>query len=254
MISEQGILKYLAEPMDVRVYDELSSTNKTARELEPSLDGEALIIARRQSGGRGRMGRSFFSPEGGLYMSLLLRPKMSAAEAVKLTSAAAVAVSCAIDEIAGVRCGIKWVNDVYLDGRKVCGILTEAQITDGALSFAVLGIGVNLVPPKCGFPEEIKNRAGSVFDRIEADEDDRLAAGIVNEFMRMYRNGAAEHLAEYRERSFLIGREVDVMRIADGECRPAVAVAIDDECRLVVRYADGSAEALGSGDVSVRGL
>lgn len=251
MINKDGISKYLDSQIAVLVHDELASTNKTARELASSLSGEALIVARRQSGGRGRMGRSFFSPEGGLYMSLLLRPEMSAEESVRLTTAAAVAVCRAVDAATGERCEIKWVNDVYLRGRKVCGILTEAQITGGKLAYAVVGIGVNLIPPEGGFPEDIKNRAGAVFDRIDGDADNRLAATIVNEFMRLYKDGT-EHLCEYRQRSFLIGREVDVMRIADGERRPATVIAVDDECRLVVRYPDGSAEALGSGDVSVR--
>ncbi len=251
MITREAIEKHLEYPLIVRVYGELASTNHTARQLATTFGGEALIVARTQSGGRGRMGRSFFSPEGGLYMSLLLRPEMSPSEAITLTTAAAVAVCRVIDSMTGQRCEVKWVNDVYLRGRKVCGILSESEIADGKLSYAVLGIGVNLVPPEGGFPEDIKNRAGAVFDHIEKDADNALAAGIVNEFMRIYKGGGS-HLDEYRQRSFLIGREVDVMRIADGERRPATAVAIDDECRLIVRYHDGSEEALGSGDVSVR--
>ena len=258
MITEAGIKKNLKRSLNIQVYDVLESTNLTAKSLGGSGDPtDMLIVARRQSGGRGRLGRSFFSPDGGLYMSLLLHPKLSAADAVRVTTAAAVAVCRAIESVSCGICEIKWVNDVYMNSRKVCGILTESKLAaDGSLSYAVLGIGVNLTPPTDGFPEEIKDRAGAVFDYLPDGADDRLAAEIVNEFYAVYDGGLTDsaYLDDYRRRSFLIGKRIDVMRVHDGEARSATAIAVDDECSLVVRYDDGTSEALSSGDVSVRGV
>lgn len=257
MITKNGILKYLHEDVSVLVYDELVSTNLTARDLSDEIMGDALIVAHRQTGGRGRMGRSFFSPSGGLYMSLLLHPMMPADKAAGLTAAAAVATARAIDRVSGKTSEIKWVNDIYLSGRKVCGILAETQIKDdGYMKYAVVGVGVNLAVPQDGFPKDIADRARAVFDGVlPEDAGNRIAAEIVNELLPILRGGLviSDYLDEYRGRSNIIGRDVDVMRIVGGETRPAKAIAIDDNCRLVVRYPDGVMEALGSGDVSVRG-
>ncbi len=255
MLKAERILKYLSAPLKITVFDTLESTNRTARELAKSNNGEQVIIARSQTGGRGRMGRSFFSPDGGLYMSLLLYPDMMASAGVMITAAAAVAVARAIDSAAGTKSEIKWVNDVYLGGKKVCGILTEAQTrSDGSIEYAVLGIGINLVAPDGGFPEDIAGRAGAVFDTLTDDADNKLAATVINEFTNIMRGGfdKAGFLDEYRSRSCVIGHAVDVMRIADGEATPAFAVGIDDDCRLIVRFANGTEEALGSGEVSIR--
>ena len=254
MLTAEKISKYLTEPITVSVFETLESTNRTAREFAAG-KREHLIIARSQSGGRGRLGRSFFSPNGGLYMSLLLYPQSDITDVSLITSAAAVAVSRAIECVADVKCEIEWVNDIYIEGKKVCGILTEGQMrSDGMLDYAILGIGVNLLPPTCGFPEDIASRAGSLFDELPTDTDNILAATIVNEFMLLYRSGLDKELFldEYRSRSCLIGREIDVMRIVGGEMKSAVAVGIDDNCRLVVRYDDGTTEALESGDVTIR--
>ncbi len=257
MVTKNGISKYLREDVSIFVYDELASTNLTARDLAEESTKDTLIAAHRQTGGRGRMGRSFFSPSGGLYMSLLLHPTMPSDKATGLTAAAAVATARAIDKVSGKKSEIKWVNDIYLDCRKVCGILAEAQIKDdGFMKYAVVGIGINLTVPRGGFPADIADRAGALFDdNMPQDADNRIAAEIVNELLPICRDGllTSDYLDEYRKRSNIIGRDVDVMRIVDGESRPAKAVAIDDTCRLVVRYPDGVVEALGSGEVSVRG-
>ncbi len=254
MISEKIIKRLLDTPLEVRVYDELASTNLTAREIASNSDKrEQVIIARRQTSGRGRLGRSFFSPDGGLYMSLLLHPKYGVHDATRITTAAAVAVARAIDRVADVRCDIKWVNDVYLRGKKICGILTEAQISaDGALDFAVLGIGINLTEPVGGFPSDIASRAGAVFDTLPNGADNTIAAEVINEFYRLYNSADTSYIGEYRERSNLIGREVDVMRVVDGDTTPATVIGIDDDFSLVVEYKGGKREALSSGEVSVR--
>ncbi len=254
MLTNEDILKYLNEPIAVSVFENLESTNKSAKQMA-SCGKEQLILARSQTGGRGRLGRSFFSPSGGLYMSLILFPPTEINDASLITSAAAVAVSRSIDKIAKVKCQIKWVNDLYLYGKKICGILTEGQIRpDGSFEYAVLGIGINLTAPQGGFPREIADRAGAIFDVLPADADNMLAAAVVNEFMALYRSGLKKQdfIEEYRSRSCVIGNTVNVMHVLDGESTTAEAIGIDDDCRLIVRYNDGSTESLVSGEVTLK--
>lgn len=155
-LSEEGIRLYLDHPdVPVKIYRELDSTNRAAKEA--AFSGEAghgaLILARRQKSGRGRRGRSFYSPENaGLYMSIVLRPDRTLKEGLLITTAAATAVCRAVKKICGIDLGIKWVNDLYFHNKKVCGILTEA-VTDfesGNIEFAVVGIGLNLYMPEDG--------------------------------------------------------------------------------------------------------
>lgn len=241
---------------DVRVYDALSSTNTTLKELASKGAGEGtVVIAKTQTGGRGRMGRSFYSPPGsGVYFSLLLRPKLGAEDATLVTSAAAAAVSEALDALAGVGAEIKWVNDVYIRGKKVCGILTEGSydMESGGMDYIVLGIGVNLTDPEDSFPDELRHKITSVFGASPepAGFKSRLIAEILRRFMAFYENLTAKtYLNDYRDRSFLCGKRIEVIR--SGQTRRARALAIDDDFRLLVRYDDGTEEALSSGEVSI---
>lgn len=255
MLSKEKISKYLDTPIRVEIFDLIDSTNTYAKKLASSvLDEDVCIIARSQASGRGRMGRSFFSPDGGLYMSLLLRRDLKAADATHLTTAAAVAVSRAIDSVAGISSSIKWVNDIYLNGKKVCGILTEGKtLPNGMLDFAVVGIGVNLTAPAGGFPSDIAERAGAVFETLPNGADSMLAARIINEFLSLIRTESKELcLNEYRARSFIVGKDIDVISLPSGVSKPAKAIGIDDDYRLIVRYDNGQSEALSSGEVSVR--
>lgn len=258
ILSEQSVGKYLMAPgIRVRVYGEVDSTNILVRQAAQAGEPEGLVvIASSQTAGRGRRGRSFFSPDGtGLYMSALLRPPLAAQDAALVTTLAAVAVAEAVEAISGHEAGIKWVNDVYLDGKKICGILTEASLDceAGMLSYAVVGIGINLVPPGEGFPGELREVAGAVFaDGLPTgDAGSRLAADVWNRFFRMYRRlPDTGFLAGYRQRSFLLGQWVEILR-PEGPV-PALAVDVDASAGLVVRYADGREETLSSGEVSVK--
>lgn len=259
VISAQGIEKYLgaqAGRFDIRVYKTITSTNTVLKELAANGAAEGtVLIASEQTAGKGRMSRKFHSPAGtGLYLSLLLRPSMKAEEALFITTAAAVAVARTVEEISGRRTGVKWVNDVFLDGRKICGILTEASldIESGGLEYAVCGMGVNIAPPEGGFPEEIKDIAGAVFEKPPAgDIRNRVAAGILSKLMGYYDN-LPERLFydEYVRRSVILGKKITVL--GRGEPKSATAISIDEKCNLVVRYDNGSVEALGSGEVSIR--
>lgn len=228
--------------LDIRYVPETGSTNADLLAAPDAVAG-SVLIAGAQSAGRGRMSRSFASPEGGLYMSVLLRPE-SVEKALSLTPRAAVAVARAIEELTGCRTGIKWVNDVLIGGKKVCGILAEA-VAGESLS-VVLGIGVNIAEPPGGFPEELRGTAGTIFANAPALARERLAAGILNGLF-------ADEFDVYREyirRSAVVGRSVTVSR--GGESYAAYALAIDSHFRLVVEREDGTRESLNSGEVSVR--
>ncbi len=255
-ITEEGLINALGEnsgfSFDVR--DEVTSTNLVIKEQAAELPTWRVVVADRQSAGRGRLGRGFWSPAGtGLYISVLLRPNLTAEGTSLITTAAAVAVCGAVEECGGGSPVIKWVNDVYLNGRKICGILTEASfnIETWGMDFAVLGVGINVVEPKVGFPEDLRDIAGAVFPESRNRLRQDLAVSFLRRFRALYDTledrGFVE---EYRRRSFLIGQPVYVLR--PGSKREATALDVDDNCHLLVRYTDGTMEALSSGEVSVR--
>lgn len=268
VLSAQGIEKYLektiAAQADIEVYKLVDSTNTRLKELAGQGGPEwKIILAEQQSCGKGRMNREFFSPAGaGIYMSILFRPKFSASESLFITTMAAVAVAKAIEEVLHIKPAIKWVNDIFCEGKKVCGILTEAAVNveSGHLDYAVLGIGVNVKKPEGDFPEQLKNIAISLADTEQGDEerlaqDDircRLAAEIINNIGYYYKN-MEDHsfMKEYVEYSFLIGKSVV---IAGRESEELLVKGIDENAGLVVQHGDGSIETLSSGEVSVKPL
>lgn len=244
----------------ILTFPELDSTNNYLKLHADELPALTCVVAQSQTSGKGRQeicrerqiggkARSFFSPKGGLYFSLLLK-NLPLGVAQLLTPMAAVAVCEALEACGSARAEIKWVNDVYIGGRKVCGILTESRLDKGLLDWAVIGIGINLAPPAGGFPEDIKDRAGAVFESCTPE----LRGRVLNEVLVRLTVGAEtaaqkSFLEDYRARSNLIGREVTV--ISSDNNYPAVVREIDSECRLVVE-ADGRTIALNSGEVSVR--
>ena len=244
MLSKEKIEKLLLG-VDVSIYKNIDSTNTEAKRRTG--EGEKmplLICAESQSAGRGRLGRSFYSPDGtGLYMSLAFAPKAEMAEAVSVTSAAAVAVAEAIEEFCDVDCKIKWVNDIYAGGRKVCGILAEA-VTCGEQNIIVVGVGVNCTTEI--FPDDIKNRAGSVgwVDR------NLLAASITRRLLKYAENpGDRSWIEFYRSRSMVLGE--DITYIENGISRNAKAIDIDQNGGLVINE-NGEIKTLSTGEVTVR--
>ena len=258
VLSESGIRQYLtgeAQALSLHVYDAVDSTNLVLRKLagEGAPEG-TVVIAAEQTGGRGRKGRSFYSPLGtGVYVSLLLKPKIAPDDATLITTTAAVAVCHAVEALCPERAEIKWVNDVFLRGKKICGILTEGSfdMESGQFEYAVLGTGINVYEPAGGFPPEIREIAGNVLTSPAPDGKNRMIAEYLNHFLPLYRQlGGAEANAEYRKRSFVLGKMVNV--IAGDGVAPARAIDVDERCRLVVEYADGRRDALSSGEISVR--
>ena len=258
ILSAQSVGRHLGDcagAFRILTQKSAGSTNSALKEAAAKGETEGLVlIAEEQTAGRGRMNRGFFSPaKTGLYMSLLLRPKVTAAESPLITIAAATAVAEAIEALSQKPVRIKWVNDLLIGGKKVCGILTEAamDVESGMLDYAVLGVGVNLVPPEGGFPPELHQVASAVFAQGEcpADGTSRLAAEILKRFLGYYCElDIRRYLHGYRERSAVIGR--DVVIVGSGET--VHALAIDEDGRLVVRQASGEIKALGAGEISIK--
>ncbi len=237
--------------MIIKYFDTATSTNDIAKMLakEGSTEG-TVIVANHQSAGRGRMGRSFMSPEGtGLYMSIILRPEFSPENSLLITTAAAAAVAITAEKHTGIPAKIKWVNDVYMRGKKVCGILTEGQISGDRLDFAVLGIGVNLAPPKDGFGE-LEQIAGAVFDNSAFDKNAFLT-DILDAFFTYYKNLEAKpHFDDYVSRDMLSGKTVSVIK-GGNELYSATVCGITRDFSLTVKH-DKEKVDLTSGEVSVK--
>lgn len=257
MTCEEFVLRVQSQlkvPCRVFAVEETVSTNDDLKSLAAS-GGEAgtVLVAFRQRGGRGRLGRSFYSPDQtGLYLSVLLRPDEKPEDAVFLTPAAAVAAARAIRRVPGREVEIKWVNDLYYQGKKVCGILTEAALTSTAdrLEYAVCGIGINLCPPKGGFPEELSAIAGALCDTVDPHLPADLAAAFLNELFAVLQAPREELLEEYRSRSFLTGKQITSPTGAfEGV---ATVLGVDDQAGLVIQREDGVRQTLHGGEVSVR--
>lgn len=257
-ISSQKISDFLNEDLKdkiiIEVLEKTTSTNTIIRQRADESPEGLVVVAEEQSEGRGRLGRSFFSPDGtGLYISLLLRPEIEPSEAVMITTAAAVAVCEALEKVGADTPQIKWVNDVFVGNKKVCGILTEASFNPESrkLQYAVLGVGINMYEPEGGFPDEIKNIAGSVFSETRENLRDMVTAYFLNSFMEYYyKLSQKEFLKKYTERCFVLGKEINVIC---GDCvRGAKALSLDESLGLNVEYDNGEKAVLSSGEISIR--
>ena len=227
--------------MKILKFDVLDSTSTYARENASTLPLPSLIIADTQTHGRGRRGNSFYSPENtGLYMTLLFECE----EAVPLiTPAAAVTVCKIIEKHFGVHPKIKWVNDIFLDGKKVCGILSECFKSNGKTLIA-LGIGINLTTSD--FPDNLPN-AGSLGHDFEKD---KLAVYISEAILQYVRNPAEPLiLSEYEKRLFIIGKNISFFE--NNIKYTAVVNGINSQCNLIVSLSDNTEKILSSGEISI---
>lgn len=235
-------------------YTECSpSTNAQLKELaKHGTETGSVLIAARQTQGRGRMGRSFFSPDGGVYLSMLLRPGHSAEKIPQLSALAALAVRGAVLECCGESAAIKWPNDLLLKGKKICGILAESVICGQELS-VILGIGVNLNTPGEAFDPELCKTAASIYSISGRKyESMSFACELIRRLDELYsRWEKGESLVEeYRAACINIGRQLSLVR-AD-ECVCAKALDIAEDMSLVVQFSDGSEEKIRFGEVSLR--
>ncbi|MGI6745374.1 MAG: Bifunctional ligase/repressor BirA [Firmicutes bacterium ADurb.Bin300] len=238
--------------------DTIDSTNSFLQKKHPNLEDGTFVIANEQTNGRGRLGRSFDSPKGkGLYISLLLRPDCVGENLTEITCRTAKAVSDAIEKVSGIRPGVKWVNDLMVNRKKICGILTEMSIEGESKTVrnAIIGIGINCNHDKTDFSEGVREFASSLY--IESGKRTNmsfLAAEIIKSLDKLrkdFPNNKEEYLSFYRNNCITLGKEIRTIR--KGEELTGTAEGIEDDFGLRVRLSDGKNLVINSGEVSVRG-
>lgn len=264
ILSSSYIKDECKVPCRVIVLNEVDSTSNYAKTLS-DLSVPNIIIADTQTAGRGRLGRSFYSPQAkGLYMSIVFEPKFSLDKSMLVSSLAALSVCKAFEEVTGLGPKIKWVNDIYLNNRKVCGILTEAETNfeTGSISRIIVGIGVNCFEQT--FPEEIRERAGYIQNPHKEFTRNRLASAIIKQFFDTVNSSDKRMLLrEYKSRSLILGKPILVYGTSysalpenGGHGIRAKAVDIDDNGGLVIEYTDGiharEMDTITSGEVTIR--
>lgn len=252
-LNKETLEKYLTHKLNITVFDEIPSTNTYLKNLGTKAKEGTLIIADSQTEGKGRMGRSFYSQNGcGAYFSILLKPQISAEKSLLLTCMTAVAVADVVKKYTIKDVKIKWVNDIYIDGKKVCGILTEGSINaDKMLDFAVIGIGINVFTLESDFPDDIKNIATSLFPgKTEEGIKEKIVAEIINNMLEMYYGNDTSFIEKYKDYSYLTGKKINIIKCDTVES--ATVLEIDDNCHLTVKTENGEIKTISSGDVSVR--
>lgn len=249
VVDSHGVSRYLTEPWEIETLKETTSTNNVAKERAADGKTNYAVIADSQTSGKGRLSRSFFSPKSsGVYLTAVIRPKLTVADCGKITAYAAVATARAVEKLSGADVKVKWVNDLQINGKKICGILTEGGVgmEGGTLDYAVVGIGVNTL--SVNFPEGLKEVATTVEDETGVKVDRNvLAAEILNNLSCLEDEiKEPSFIDEYRRRSSVIGRTVTV----NGEYE-ATAIGIEDDCSLVLDI-NGEIIKFSAGEVSVK--
>lgn len=278
-LTESSIISELKYPTKLCVFDSIDSTNTYASNNSEKItvDKPLLVVANKQTDGRGRMGRKFFSPPGtGLYMTIGIKPKFAIDKALYVTIATAVAVSRAVEEIANVKTKVKWVNDIFVNNKKICGILTEAgaNLETGKIDTILIGIGINCFSP-ASVPPEIRDSIGAISKSRNSFSRSKLAALIYNNTIEILKElepkeqnplaifetptsgaGGPKFLQEYRLRSNVLGKRISIFPYQGATPIAANAIDIDDNGGLVVEYMEGpkmrQIESLTTGEISIR--
>ena len=239
-------------------FEVIDSTNTYAKKIarEGAPHGTAVLAA-SQTGGRGRLGRSFHSPAGtGIYLSVILRPCCNPDELMHLTCATATAICDAVEEVSGFRPHIKWTNDLVAGKEKLGGILTELGFDQGRIDYAVVGIGLNCTQKKEDFPEEIRHMATSLAEVLGAPPDiSALEEAMIRHIRAMADTLLSDRgswMDRYRKDCITIGQYISVVR--GEEIRHGTALSIDEAGGLTVCFDDGHSETVTSGEVSIRGM
>lgn len=242
----------------IRYYDVIDSTNLEAKKHQHDPCGHGMVfLAEQQNQGRGRLGRTWISPkETGIWMSILLKPEFAPELASQITLPAALATAEAIREVTNLDCQIKWPNDIVVNGKKICGILTEMGTEGTSIGYLVVGIGINVNTEH--FPEEIQEVASSLkIEGGQAYSREDIIAELLNRMEYYYeefvRDGNLRRLVKTYN-SLLINKGKKVKIVGNASTETGEALGIDDTGRLLVRMDDGIERAIVSGEVSVRGL
>ncbi len=240
---------------DIFALPEVTSTNKWAKDLARLGAGEGTtVIAEIQTEARGRLNRKWFSPRGGLWLSVILRPKIKAAEASKLVFVAGLAVAKTLHELYGLEVQLKWPNDVLVSAKKICGILTEASTINGELEFVIAGIGLNANFEADTLPDQVKLLATSIETELkEIARLEDLFRKLLEIFEELYDQSINEGYEaiqkEWRSFAGFLGKRIEVVtgdRVWRGK-----AVDIDEEGALLIELEDGTLERILVGDVSI---
>ncbi len=237
--------------MKIIKFDEIDSTNNYLKENFQQFDDFTVIAADRQTRGRGRLGKSFFSPESGIYFSLLIKDKEKLNYLDRFTIISAVAVFSELKAYTDKKLSIKWVNDIYIENKKLCGILTESRIQkDNEISYGIIGIGINLYNPEDGFPEDIKDKAGCLFDKKpDSFLKEKIVKAICERIYMLLFKYNEEYIDIYRENSYLDNKNIKL--IENGNEQDVRALYIDKDCRLIIENEKGVKKALYFGDISI---
>ena len=250
--SENKIREKLSfDPSSVTVFNILDSTNDYLKSRAGELRGDFHVVcARAQSSGRGRRGKSFYSPDGGCYFSVLIDPEADNSSVSSFTLCAAVCVARSISELTGIKCGIKWVNDVLIDTKKVCGILCESVIGTDSRTRIICGIGVNLREPAGGFPAEIADKACALEQFTEPPLPEDLITDVI-ERIHGYapRYDIRDYIDDYRALSCVIGN--DVQYVCNDETIPARVLGIGDDGSLLIRDRLGNDRSVITGSIII---
>lgn len=259
---------------DFLLYEEVTSTNDILKEIAEgkykddkynfSFDKENVsegfsVIALSQVKGKGRSGRKFFSPPScSVYLSILLRPDLNIEDSLLITPMAAAAVHDAILDVCKIDAGIKWVNDLYIDNKKICGILTEGSLKNGSdkLEYAIVGIGLNIFYPKVEIPDDLKDIYGTIFDQ-NVEYDESIIANLASEIMKntlKYYNEISDRtfIDSYKKSMFLTGQKVTY--VSGDEEHLVVVNGVDENARLIVTDENGEIHTLKDGEVRVKML
>lgn len=264
VISRSILSELIEKNCDIRVFEVVDSTNSYAKEVHVS-NKPLVVVANEQTKGRGRLGREFYSPSSkGIYMTIAFEPDFEIDKAMLITTLTAVAVCHAFEEVIGVEPKIKWVNDIYMDNKKVCGILTEAQSNSklGAIDKMIVGIGINCFVQD--FPDSIKDHATYIKNPQKDFDRNALIAAVTNNFFQLVENFDPQKLLrDYKSRSMILGQPILIYGTSQsalpengGRGIKARAIDIDENGGLVVEYLEGAMklqkETITSGEVTIR--
>ncbi len=245
MLDKEKISSLINDPVKVFVFDTVTSTNDVAKKLCKENEECILVVADGQTNGRGRQGKNFFSPSGsGLYFSMVFSTESPAFEFTGVTCAVAVACARAIEKLCSLNVKIKWVNDIYIENKKICGILVQSVSENGIVKKLIVGVGINI--STVDFPDEIKDIAVSLGRDIDRNV---LAAEIANNISELIFDVPEKYIGEYKEKSNVIGKDITYFK--DNIPHTAQAVDIDKKGGLVV-LENGKKTTLTSGEITVR--